>query len=688
MAEDSDRPPRRRLLRPRIRSNGSRAAAGDGARHNSHESEAARRAGAERQTGTSDLGADASQPLNTNEYTGSTAGAALRTTGGIPQETVAEATEKAQTARRRGHKQLKTRAPRGRNGRRAGSASAASPATASGTATTPATSRLEQDPVDPSEALTPPVARGADGSYGTGRSSSTQRFRRNGSSRSIVEKTNAAGSSSKRMAERLARKAVGQITGDSMPATDPIPIVATLKGTPYQAPVQSQAKGEEEARKIMELAVDIGWIMLRAGAPTADVEVSVIATCTALGLPTVEVDLTSNSLNVHYSDPEGRLLNVMRVSREESIHYSKLASVHKLVTDIVDGKVEYLEASERIDAIRQQRRPFAGWFVALAWGMLVTCFVLLLGGSAVSAVIGFGMAIIIDRFGALLARFDVPPFFTAMGQSTFATVLAMAAWTFGFIAAPQYLVAAGIVLLLPTAGLIAAVQDSLTNFPLTASAKAVTVGTTLAGIVSGIALGIMVGRAIGLSPIEVIVTSGGVEALTTIISLIAAILVGMCGAIGMQAAKRQILIAGLIGGVGFVIYVGCTLLGLGNVVTCFIAATVVGLIVRPVALHRGAPPIVLLLPGIFPLLQGLSIFSAAYQIVQPQDAIPLSMGLSSLFTAVTANAAIAVGAVFGDFLARPIHQRVKDRREKSDAVADATAGAHPTSTSGTGQVSS
>ncbi|MFB9776182.1 threonine/serine exporter family protein [Brevibacterium otitidis] len=571
MAEDQNRPPRRRLLRPRSR--------------------------------------------NTNTYTGSTAGAALRTTGGISQQEIAKS----------------TRPPRVRSRKRGSSAAAA----------------------DPSEALTPPITRGAD------------RSRWPGSPRYLVERTNAAGSSSKRMAERLARKAVGQITGDSAPATDPIPIVATLKGTPYQAPVMSQAKGEEEARKIMELAVEIGAIMLRAGAPTSDVEVSVIATCTALGLPTAEVDLTSNSLTVHYSDPEGRLLNVMRVSREESIHFSKLASVHKLVSDIVDGKVEYLEASERIDAIRQQRRPFANWFVAVAWGVLVSCFVILLGGSAVAAAIGFGMAIVIDRFGGLLARLNVPPFFTVMGQSTFATVLAMAAWTFGLIALPQFLVAAGIVLLLPTAGLIAAVQDSLTNFPLTASAKAVTVGTTLAGIVSGIALGLMIGRAAGLSPIEVIVTSSGIEALTTIISLIAAILVGMCGAIGMQASKRQILVAGLIGGIGFVVYVGCSLLGLGNVVTCFIAASVVGLIVRPVALHRGAPPIVLMLPAIFPLLQGLSIFSAAYQIVQPQDAIPLSMGLSSLFTAVTANAAIAVGAVFGDFLARPIYRRVRKRRARA-----------------------
>ena len=101
------------------------------------------------------------------------------------------------------------------------------------------------------------------------------------------------------------------------------------------------------------------------------------------------------------------------------------------------------------------------------------------------------------------------------------------------------------------------------------------------------------------------------------------------------------------------------MIGLGTIITSLIAATVVGFLCRPIALWRGAPAIVMLIPAIFPLLQGLSIFSAVYEIVQPQDAMPLSAGLSSLFTAVTANAALAVGAVLGNFLARPLgmHKR-------------------------------
>ncbi|WP_344717253.1 threonine/serine exporter family protein [Brevibacterium daeguense] len=475
----------------------------------------------------------------------------------------------------------------------------------------------------------------------------------------LLGKTRPAGANPKNVAERIARKAVNRIISDKAPTTQPIPIVQVLKGTPYQKPVEASAKSEDAARMILDLAVDIGAIMLRAGANTADVEASVIATCTSLGLPNSEVDLTSNSLTVHYTDPEGRHMTALRVNREESIHFAKLSSVHKLVTDMVDGRTEYLEARERLDAIRRQRRPYTEPLVTLAWGFLAACFVILLGGSYLSAALGLVMAIINDRLGKLLARTGMPEFFNTLIQAAFTTLVAMTAWTLDLIASPQFLVASGIVLLLPTMGIIAAVQDALTDFPITASGRLVRVLMTMAGIVSGIALGLMIGEAIGLSPVEIIVDSGGVEVLATIISTVAAFGVGAAACVGNLTSRRVILPAAIIGLVGFIVYVVGSVLGLGNIINCLISSTVVGLLCRPIALRRGAPPIVVLVPAIFPLLQGLSIFSAVYEIVQPQEAVPLSLGLSSLLAAITANATLAVGATFGDFLARPLRSRKK-----------------------------
>lgn len=469
--------------------------------------------------------------------------------------------------------------------------------------------------------------------------------------------------SKRRAAQRIAQRTVARFASDPAPTTQPVPIVKVLEGTPYQAPVQAKAKSESEARMILDLAVDIGAMVLRAGAGSSDVEVSVIAACTSMGLPNAEVDLTATALTVHYADPEGKQMTVVRVVREVSPHFAKVSSLHRLVSDMVAGKVDYTQARSRLDAIRAQRRPFPQWLVTLAWGVLVACFVTLIGGRLPSAVLGFGLAIFIDWVGRVIGKTGLPAFFLVMAQSAIATLTAMFAHHVGFISSPQYSVAAGIVLLLPTLGLVSAVQDALSNFPLTAAGRIVETGMGFGGIVSGIACAVVIGNTLELKPMEITVQSSGLSVLTTIIAVIAAFLVGACGAIGFYCARRLVIPAALIGLVGFLVYVGASLVGIENILALLIASTIVGLFCRPVASRLGSPAIVLIVPAIFPLLQGLSIFASVYRMIPvPGEDVPLSVGLGALFAAITANSAIAAGAVLGDFLSRPMSRYAKSRR--------------------------
>ena len=474
---------------------------------------------------------------------------------------------------------------------------------------------------------------------------------------------------SQRIAQKVARRTVGKLVSGTTENTQPVPIVTALKGTPYQAPVQAQEPSEDEARMILDLAADIAAMMMRAGAGTSDVEVSVIAACTACGLATVEVDLTSNTLVVHYSTSDGRLLTVMRVNRGESTHFAKLASVHKLVTDLVDGRLEFHEARSRLDAIRTQRRPFPEWFTTGAWGLMVGALVLLLGGGPIAVPLGIAMAIVVFQLGKLLGRTHLPAFFITALQAASATLIATIAGDVGIIDSPQYLVAAGIVLLLPTQSLYSAVQDALTNFPLTAAGRLVGVFMTLAGIVSGIALGIVCGQAIGLGHIEVLVPKTSPHVVTAILSMVAAAVVSMSGAVAMSARRRFILPAALVGLASHITMMSLTLLDVDNVLASLLAATVTGFLSRPLALRLGAPAIVLMIPGIYTLLQGLSIFTAVYQIASDSENVSFAVGLSSLFTAILANAALAVGAVLGSYLALPL-KNLKSQNLKSQSSAE------------------
>lgn len=470
---------------------------------------------------------------------------------------------------------------------------------------------------------------------------------------------------SQRVAQRVARRTVGRLVSGASVNTQPVPIVTALKGSPYKAPVQANEPAEDEARMVLDLAADIAAIMMRAGAGTSDIEVSVIAACAAFGLTTAQVDLTSNTLTVHYSTSDGRLMTVMRVNRGESIHFAKLGSVHKLVTDLVAGNIGFNDARSRLDAIRSQRRPYQDWFVTGAWGLMVGSLVVMLGGGAITAVLGIVMAIFIRESGKFIGRTSLPNFFITTLQAAIATLVAMVAGNFGIIESPQYLVAAGIVLLLPTQSLYSSVQDALTNFPLTAAGRMVGVVLTLAGIVSGLALGVVTGEAIGLDPIEVLVPKTGVHVLTAIASMIAAAVVSMAAVVAMQSTRRFILPAAFVGLASYITITVLTVLEIDNVLASLLAATVSGFLARPLSLRLGAPAIVLMIPAIYTLLQGLSIFTAVYLIVAESETTSFAVGLSSLFTAILANAALAVGAVLGSYLARPLKNLKADAVEKT-----------------------
>ena len=474
---------------------------------------------------------------------------------------------------------------------------------------------------------------------------------------------------SQRIAQSVARRTVGKLVSGTSVNTQPVPIVTALKGSPYKAPVQASEPSEDEARMVLDLAADLAAIMMRAGASTTDIEVSVIAACAAFGLTTAQVDLTSNTLTVHYSTSDGRLMTVMRVNRGESIHFAKLGSVHKLVTELVAGNIGFNDARNRLDAIRSQRRPYQQWTVTGAWGLMVGSLVLLLGGGAVAAGLGILMSLFIQQSGKLIGRTTLPSFFITALQAAIATLVAMVAGNFGIIQSPQYLVAAGIVLLLPTQSLYSSVQDALTNFPLTAAGRMVGVVLTLAGIVSGLALGVVTGEAIGLNPIEVLVPKTGVHVLTAIVSLVAAVVVSMSGVVAMQATRRFILPAAFVGLASYITMTSLTLLAIDNVLASLLASTVTGFLARPLSLRLGAPAIVLMIPAIYTLLQGLSIFTAVYQIAAESTTTTFAVGLSALVSAILANAALAVGAVLGSYLARPLRNLKADAVEKKDESA-------------------
>lgn len=471
-----------------------------------------------------------------------------------------------------------------------------------------------------------------------------------------------------RRAEQIARRTVGRIISDGTSDSVHVAMVETLRGTPYSMPVQAVVPGDDQARQILHLAVDLGRIMLRAGAATSDVESSVIAVCLASGLANAEVDLTYQSLTVHYTTGDGRPLTIMKVNRGESLNFGRLRAVHVLVTELTEGTLSFYDAQARLDAIKVQKRPYGDWVVTVAWGVITAALVLLIGGAPLTSLIGGVTTMFTDRVGRLLARTGMPYFFIVFLASLATMMIAMLAHELGLVSRPQYMVAAGLVVLLPTMSLFSAVQDALTNFPLTAAGRMINVLMVFVALIGGVATGLLVGRVLGMSEIQVVVRGQESAILTLVLSMVCAAVVAAAGAVGQQVSKRLILPSAAVGLIGYVVSVSLSSVHLGTIVTSLLSAAAVALIARPLALRMGAPPIAIIIPGIFPLLAGLSIFSGAYQLVQPEESASMATAATNLSAAVIANASLGVGAVFGNFLAQPLRFRRKSPVDRPSAL--------------------
>ncbi len=87
--------------------------------------------------------------------------------------------------------------------------------------------------------------------------------------------------------------------------TQPIPLATQLRGTPYSDLVRMQTPEQQDLRRSLDLVMGIAALGLRAGAGTAEVKTTVLASAAALGLrdDALEVDITFGSVLLGYAPP-------------------------------------------------------------------------------------------------------------------------------------------------------------------------------------------------------------------------------------------------------------------------------------------------------------------------------------------------------------------------------------------------
>ena len=473
-----------------------------------------------------------------------------------------------------------------------------------------------------------------------------------------------------RLAGRSLRDRAGRAVRDSNIPSD---LVALWQGSQT-----SDGVDQRTARAVIDLAMRVGETLLSTGASASDVVATALRLTDAYGLRSVHIDVTFTSISVSYHrGPDADPMTVMRGVKARSTDLTRLERLQTLVRDIAEEPVEIDVARDRFDALIQAPHPYRRWVVTASLAGLAAAAAALFGGSWLIMLLSFVSTAVADRVQHWLARRGIAAFFTQAAGGAIPTGVAVALFAAASAGvpglqgiSPSLVVASGIVVLLAGLSVVGAAQDAIDGYYVTAGARVFEVLVLTLGIVVGIATVLAIARRSGAS---MQLTADTPLSANTVVQVLAAMVVSGMFAVSAYAGMRTVLYSTLTGGLGWLVYLGATGVGIGPVAASSVAALAAGFLSQVVASRLRVPALALSMAAIVPLMPGLMVYRGLFEIVQRLPGEGLSTGLTTLLGAAGVGMGLAAGVSMGTFLARPLHaeldrgQRRALRRSAGDA---------------------
>lgn len=402
----------------------------------------------------------------------------------------------------------------------------------------------------------------------------------------------------------------------------------------------------------MDLALRVGEMLLSHGAGAADVSATMSSICRHLGLRGTYVDVTYIMLTmVHDQELDEPPLVLRRNVTRRETDFEVVTDVDRLVDDLLADEIDLGEARRRLAAITTAGHSRPRWMVMAGSGLVGSGVALGLGGDAAVCAIAFVAAVVIEFVRSRLERQRLPDFYIQVAGSLCASLIAVGAEAAGLPSPASLVIAANIVVLLAGLGLMGAIQDALTGYHLTASARLLEVLLATGGIVAGVGGGLTVGRMLGVD----LGTGASVPNLSNLYGAAVGAFVAAAGfAISSYAPWPVVLPTALIAASAAASESLLGDAGFDAVWANGLVAVAIGLVSYPLSRRVRVPSLVIVVTAIVPLLPGLRVYLSLAQLAEQN-----LVGIFSGITAVAIAMALAAGVILGEYLAQPIGRETR-----------------------------
>ncbi|MFG2619030.1 threonine/serine exporter ThrE family protein [Streptomyces sp. NPDC048507] len=417
---------------------------------------------------------------------------------------------------------------------------------------------------------------------------------------------------------------------------------------PVAEPVQRQSETGPAVGRVLDLTLRIGELLLAGGEGAEDVEAAMFAVARSYGLDRCEPTVTFTMLSItHQPSLVDHPVSANRTVRRRGTDYTRLAAVFRLVDDISAHEVEVSleDAYRRLAEIRRNRHPYPTWVLTAAAGLLAGAASILVGGGVTVFFCAALGAVLGDRLAWFCAGRGLPEFYQFVVAAMPPAAIGVALKIAEIDLRASAVITGGLFALLPGRALVAAVQDGLTGYYITASARLLEVMYLFIGIISGVLVVIYVGLQFGAqpNPDEVLQIPG-----RPVIQILASMVLVFTFAILLQQEWSTVTIVTLNGAVAWVTFGALRAAELPPVPSTAIAAGLVGLFGQLFSRYRFASALPYVTAAIGPLLPGSATYYGLLSIAENR----LDAGLASLTNAAAIALAIAVGVNLGSETSR------------------------------------
>lgn len=404
--------------------------------------------------------------------------------------------------------------------------------------------------------------------------------------------------------------------------------------------------------EVLSLASEAGHILLENGAEISRVEETMERIAEHYGEQKESFFVLSNGIFT-----TGRTYANVEFIPIKGASLDKVVYVNQLSRDISRLNYSVPEARERLREIRQTPpKPVweqllgaaagSGGFCAIFGGSFADCAAALVAGTIVYLFVLFASRFFSKALGNIIAG--------ALG-----TAACIIFHSLGFGAHMGNMMVGTLIPLIPGVPFTNGLRDIANEDYLAGITRLMDAIMVFLCIAIGVMFTFVVQSWIAGGMIELHGTMTDPATATIPIQMLAALIGTASFAILFGVPRRYCLPAGIVGMLGWIVYLlTFRYAHLGVFGATFLAATVVAILSRYFAFWQKCPSTVFLICGIFPLIPGAGVFWSAYYIVSEQIRPALGAG----FTAVKVTIAIVLGII----IAANVFRKHKKVRKSAD----------------------